>query len=159
MPHHLRSTLRENCSSTAPPPFTISPRLHWELLPHKRQPSPCHSRPSIPLLTAFGLRKGTAHNYGLGLDSLRPPNCLCQARPAHSQQPAATLGWSSSTRTSNARCSFRTQTPPSSPYPASCRIGRSLWFFLSTRKSRGDLARHQASASCPSNHLNSPRVS
>lgn len=93
---------------------------------------------------------------GLGQLPLRPSSCICSTFSAHLQQPPSSAGCRLLKPTSSARCFLPRPTRPQNPTTLSCRIGASLWFFLSKRKSRGDLAHKPVSASHPSSPPNAP---
>ena len=97
--------------------------------------------------------------HGLGHIPLRPSSCICSTLAAHLQQPPSPGCSRRLEPTSSANCSLPRPTDPRISTTLSCRIGASLWFFLSKRKSRGDLAHKPVSASHPSNPPNAPAPS
>lgn len=121
----------------APPPRT-HPRTPAELI---SPASPSLSASIASLDSLWSLQRHPRHN-GRGLLPVRPPSCLCQTVSAHLQQPAPSAYCSCLKQASSVPSSPQSPTQSRNPPNSSCRIGASRWFFLFTRKSRGDLARN-----------------
>ena len=148
METHVQVKIDLTCSSIAPC-FPIHPRTTPGTSPQRD----CRCYPTLARSDSLWSSQRHPLQDGLGHFPLGPSNCICTSFSAHVQQPPAPHR-DRLKPNSSARCSLQTATAPPNPPSPNCRIGVSRRFFLSERKSRGDLVQKPVSASHPSSPLN-----